>query len=133
MNKETLQEKFESFKKQVEDLRTKLQETGEQFLLEHFKETFDKHQNLKEVRWTQYTPYFNDGEECTFRSNHEWADIIGADGELDYDSKEYKEIKKNIREFLSQFDDELLRNLFGDHVEIVVTKEGINVEKYEHE
>lgn len=133
MNKETLQEKFESFKKQVEDLRMKLQETGEQFLIEHFKETFNKHQNLKEVRWTQYTPYFNDGEECTFRSNHEWADIIGVDGELDYSSKEYKEIKENIREFLSQFDDELLRNLFGDHVEIVVTKEGINVEKYEHE
>ena len=133
MNKETLQEKFESFKKQVEDLRMKLQETGEQFLIEHFKETFIKHQNLKEVRWTQYTPYFNDGEECTFRSNHEWADIIGVDGELDYSSKEYKEIKENIREFLSQFDDELLRNLFGDHVEIVVTKEGISVEEYEHE
>lgn len=133
MNKETLQEKFESFKKQVEDLRMKLQETGEQFLLEHFKETFNKHQNLKEVRWTQYTPYFNDGEECTFRSNHEWADIEGVDGELDYDSKEYKEIKENIREFLSQFDDELLRNLFGDHVEIIVTKEGISVEEYEHE
>lgn len=133
MNKETLQEKFESFKKQVEDLRMKLQETGEQFLLEHFKETFNKHQNLKEVRWTQYTPYFNDGEECTFRSNHEWADIEGVDGELDYNSKEYKEIKENIREFLSQFDDELLRNLFGDHVEIIVTKEGISVEEYEHE
>lgn len=133
MNKETLQEKFESFKKQVEELRMKLQETGEQFLVEHFKETFNKHQNLKEVRWTQYTPFFNDGDECTFRSNHEWADIEGVDGELDYNSKEYKEIKENIREFLSQFDDELLRNLFGDHVEIIVTKEGISVEEYEHE
>ena len=121
MNKETIQEKFESFKKQVEDLRMQLQKTGEQFLIEHFKETFAKYPNLKQVQWTQYTPYFNDGEECTFSSNHQWAEIEGIDGELDYNSKEYKEIKENIREFLSQFDDELLKNLFGDHVEIIVT------------
>lgn len=133
MNKEELQEKFENFKKQVEELRLQLQDTGEQFLVEHFKETFTKHPNLKQVRWTQYTPYFNDGEECTFSSNHQWADIEGVDGELDYNSTEYKEIKENIREFLSQFDEELLRNLFGDHVEIIVTKEGISVEEYDHE
>lgn len=133
MNTETIKEKFESFKKQVEDLRMQLQKTGEKFLLEHFKDTFSKYPNLKQVQWTQYTPYFNDGEECTFSSNHQWAEIEGIDGELDYNSKEYKEIKESIREFLSQFDDELLKNLFGDHVEIIVTKEGISVQEYEHE
>ena len=131
MNKETLQEKFESFKKQVEDLRMKLQETGEQFLLEHFKETFNKHKNLKEVRWTQYTPYFNDGETCEYGSSHTSPDLLVTG--CSYNGKEYKVIEKEIKEFLIQFDDELMYDLFGDHIEIIVTKEGISVNEYEHD
>lgn len=129
MRIDNLKEKYTSFKNQVEELRMKLQETGEEFLVEQFKKTFEENPQLEKVTWSQYTPHFNDGEDCTFSSNHEWAEIEG----YDYDSKEYKSVKEDIREFLSQFDDDLLKHMFGDHVEITVTKEGISVEEYEHE
>ena len=32
-----------------------------------FKELFDKSNLIESIGWTQYTPFFNDGEECTFR------------------------------------------------------------------
>lgn len=126
-----LKEKYTDFKKQVEELRLKLQETGEEFLVEHFKKTFEENPKLETVSWSQYTPYFNDGEECTFSSNHEWADIEGEG--LKYDSPEYNKIKDDIREFLSQFDNDLLKHMFGDHVKIVITKEGISIEEYDHD
>jgi hypothetical protein len=131
MNKEQLQEQFSAFKAQVEDLREQLQKTGEKFLLENFKDTFKKYPQLDRVSWTQYTPYFNDGEECTFSSHHKWAEIEGEG--LEYGAAEYEDIKKFINDFLSQFDDELLKSMFGDHAQIVITKEGISVEEYEHE
>ena len=131
MKEKSLQEQFTAFKTQVEDLRMQLQHTGEQFLIEHFKEIFLKNPKLEKVSWSQYTPYFNDGEECTFSSNHEYADIEGEG--LEYGEPAYESIKNSIREFLSQFDDELMKNLFGDHVQLIVTKEGISVEEYDHE
>jgi len=36
-----------------------------------FKEIFESCPELVGVRWTQYTPYFNDGDACNFRSYHE--------------------------------------------------------------
>jgi hypothetical protein len=129
MNKETLQEQFSTFKAEVEELRMKLQKTGEQFLAQNFKELFEKYPKLETISWSQYTPYFNDGEECTFRSNHKYADIEG----IDYNDKEYEIIEKELQDFMGQFDDELLCNLFGDHVQLVVSKEGISVEDYDHE
>ncbi len=129
MDKGILQEKFAAFKKQVEKLRGELQKVGEQFLIENFKKTFEKYPMLERVSWTQYTPYFNDGDECTFRSNHEYADIEG----LEYGTFQYEEVKKQVREFLSQLDDELMQGLFGNHVKLIVTKEGISINEYIHD
>ncbi|HWJ26014.1 MAG TPA: hypothetical protein VNS32_05695, partial [Flavisolibacter sp.] len=36
---------------------------------------FEKYPGVKNVRWTQYTPYFNDGDACEFSSNAAWADL----------------------------------------------------------
>ena len=129
MDKETLQQEFSNFKKQVEDLRLQLQKTGEQFLAQNFKDLFERFPKLERISWSQYTPYFNDGDECTFRSNHRYADIEG-EGLKD---SERKEVEAELKKFLSQFDDELLKNLFGDHVQLIVSKEGITVEEYDHE
>ena len=34
-------------------------------------ELFVEYPNLKRISWTQYTPYFNDGDTCEFGSNHD--------------------------------------------------------------
>ena len=33
-------------------------------------ELFVEYPNLKRISWTQYTPYFNDGDTCEFGSSH---------------------------------------------------------------
>lgn len=131
MDKETLQQEFSNFKNKVEELRMELQKTGEKFLIQNFADLFTRYPNLEKISWQQYTPYFNDGEECVFRSYHKYAEIEGEG--LDYDKPERKEIEEELKKFMSQFDDELLKNLFGDHVQLTVTKEGITVEEYEHD
>ena len=96
-----------------------------------FKDLFEAVPSLKAVNWRQYTPYFNDGETCYYSSCHKDPEIEGED--CGRRTERYTNIKSDIREFMSLFDDDLMMDLFGDHVKIIVTKEGITVEDYEHE
>lgn len=131
MSTEKLQEEFSAFKAQVEELRQKLQKVGEEFITQRLKEMFAKYPKLEKISWSQYTPYFNDGETCEFSSNHDYAEIEGEG--YSYQSEEHNEIEEEFSKFMSQFDDELLKNLFGDHVRIVVDREGITIEEHDHE
>ena len=44
-----------------------LSEFSKAALSEEFKKAFAAHPDLKAIQWRQYTPYFNDGDPCTFR------------------------------------------------------------------
>lgn len=113
---------------------------------------FEKHQTLEKFGWTQYTPYFNDGDECVFGVNFRWGlsvlHIGGksfGDGRQDEDRRELEEeptaeesaaakvIEKDITEFLKEVDEEFYKDLFGDHVLVLVTKDGATTEKYDHD
>lgn len=131
MDKKAIEKEFKEFKKKIEDLRKQLQKTGEKFLIENFKEIFKNFPSLESISWSQYTPYFNDGEECEFSSNHEYADIVGKGIEEGDDTHEA--IQSYLNKIMSQFDDDLLESLFGDHVQLIVTKKGIKIEEYDHE
>lgn len=131
MSNKSLQEQFTEFKNQISSLREQLTQTGELFLVENLQRILNKYPSLEKIHWTAYTPYFNDGEACYYSSNHNYAEIEGRD--LNYGTPEYKEIKKELSEFLSQFDDDLMMDLFGDHVRIVITREGLSVEEYQHD
>jgi hypothetical protein len=131
MSEKTLQERFTEFKNQVESLRNQLVQTGEMFLVEHIQNILNKYPQLEKISWRAYTPYFNDGETCYFISRHTSPDIEGEN--LKYGTPEYEQIKKELVEFLSQFDDDLMLDLFGGHVQIVITREGLAVEEYEHD
>lgn len=50
-------------------IRDKMHKDGKVAILEGFKEFFNNHPEAKEIVWTQYTPYFNDGDVCTFSMN----------------------------------------------------------------
>ena len=119
---------------------------------------FEAHPALETFSWRQYTPYFNDGEECTFSAHTDYPDINDIDELnfkdkqlIDYSQKDDKgnySIKKDnaqynpalheafvtVKEFLSNIDDSVLRDMFGDHVEIKVSRNnGVDVQEYEHE
>lgn len=130
------------------------------------------------VKWTQYTPYFNDGEPCVFGANEiEVKFVPDAAARLAalpdailgrYDAEEDDEDERgwlegwnlttydrDARESVPnpQFADEpwigpvialdlaveggefdrVLLTAFGDHANVVVTREGIEVEEYTHD
>ena len=51
-------------------INKELQKEGETVLKKEFNEFFKAHKRtIKQVLWTQYTPYFNDGDTCEFNFN----------------------------------------------------------------
>lgn len=58
--------KLQSIVDKVSELKKLMQEQGKEALKEAFKEFFAAHPEATAVVWTQYTPYFNDGDACTF-------------------------------------------------------------------
>lgn len=103
------------------------------------KEVFEKFPELTSFSWSQYTPYFNDGDVCTFQCNVDYPTLTFTDetevntnmGEGDAESRS-KEIEA-VRSFLGQFDNVDYETMFEDHVTVTITREGkITVEDYEH-
>lgn len=115
-----------------------------------------------EFGWQQYTPYFNDGEPCTFGTGELWFRTVNdADVEdtykLEFSSHPtlsgrrwtgctYVDVERSPMvvataqrcEALSwaiesgKFEDVLLE-AFGDHADITVSRTGITVEFYSHD
>ena len=73
---------FEQIAKGKEEIRKIKNELREK-LKNNFhgltKELFDTYPELNSFGWRQYTPYFNDGESCEFRSMHDYPTINGND------------------------------------------------------
>jgi hypothetical protein len=114
------------------------------------------------LNWTQYTPYFNDGDTCEFRFNslrvklkpeyikdkekyEEYEEGFEVT-DLGYYAKEANIIKtpfvniqeglsedlETLEDILNESEDEL-KDVFGDHAEIIVTPEKLEVTEYDHE
>lgn len=111
-------------REEIEKLKETLINKTEELFKEGCKELFKKYPSLICFHWTGFTPYFNDGEPCTFISNHCYFD-------LDLDDDEFEEaINKDVKNFLSNFDDDDMLIMFGDHVSVVVGKDTIEVQEY---
>ncbi len=144
---------IEQLKKVAEDVvesKRKLaafaQEQGKEVIASAFLGLFEKYPELGVVTWDQYTPYFNDGEECVF-SVHDPCLIPAAD--LDEDKWEYQFYNGKLRgpkadtiptAALDAFDElwgalpeEILKEVFGDHVTITVTKGEVAVTECGHD
>ena len=150
-------------KEEVNKLKAELSEIIKGNFNEMAQELFNMYPELHNIGWRQYTPYFNDGESCKFSSHHEYAEINGNDedygeseqedgvidivelgGETIYDENYkripnpdfnpyYKEIVDAVKGFLGQFDDDDMEDLFGDHVKVNITRDGVEVEEYDHD
>lgn len=105
---------------------------------------FEKYPGVKNVRWTQYTPYFNDGDTCEFSANVSYAEL-NFDSGRDEDEEEENETKQpeievpekaedEFQDVLTSIDESFYKDLFGDHVEVIVNRDGtIETEEYEHD
>ncbi len=135
-------EAYKELKEKITELRRQATEEGRAVFRDGFEQFFKDHPVLEQVSWTQYTPYFNDGDTCTFSAQNDSIYINGTDY-AEHEFSKYgadrctDEVKKAaglaILDFLAVFDNEDYLNMFGDHARVTVTKEGIEVEEYEHD
>lgn len=143
---------FKKIKKEMSTLRKESQERCKAAFHEGAMALFEVHPELKKFSWRQYTPYFNDGDTCTFSvcRDAEAIDVNDVEDsyevakEATWDGNKSTPIPPNERhplhaaqaavaEFLNIFDEEDLQDAFGDHAEVVVTRKGVKVESYQHD
>jgi len=144
----TLLEAQAEIHKKMAEMREQLKTIGEKLFKEGAQDFFDAFPEAGSFSWTQYTPYFNDGDECVF-SVHDYFDVTNTNGDLlwedldawgaEYSRKQGKELtrEQEASEVLSTLvggiDDDTMKALFGDHVRVTVTREGIDIEEYDHD
>ena len=93
---------------------------------------------IQSISWTQYTPYFADGDPCEFSTNYDYLDINGKYSSTLFRDEAWSEadksVVKSLQEAMRVIPDEIYKDVFGDHAQITVSKDGtITVESYEHE
>lgn len=120
-----------------------------------FSRFWEENPKVHAIVWTQYTPYFNDGETCYFRvgemypmTKENYDRYLEEDGYpeeysiIDWNGKpeensglsEIEATKvSEIIKILSKIPDEVYMGMFGDHCKITATREGFQVDEYEHE
>jgi hypothetical protein len=180
--------KLEALAVKLNNAREEMRKDGKEALKEAFSEFFTLHPLAKAIVWTQYTPYFNDGDACTFSVNDfellvdplaiaedvrgyisskvktddeetdpfdvpygEGNDYIGTLSRLEdtehnrkYNysklplralSKEEKTIKKDFDRLVKVYHsmNDFAQDIVGDHCKVIVTRDGIRTEEYDHE
>ncbi len=135
---------YESKLKEYYALRKELQNLCKDAFQETILSLFDKHTWVESFSWRQYSPYWNDGDECVF-SVHSYNDEILLNGMdlYNYDEEPEEErgtlpenaetVYEEFASALQKFEDDDLQTMFGNHAEVTVTRNGINVESYDHD
>lgn len=195
-------ERFTAIRKDAEKrlnaVRAEISAAGREVVSAVSKAFFDRHQNVHGFRWTQYTPYWMDGEECEFSVNAPDLEITRqtsrhSDGQQDlirrkayylgeiekakafieageavaghqrrvrtYSQKDIERAEaeiasidaiitqaggleryeaivadfKMVARFIMSLKDSDLELIFGDHVEVLVTRSGTEVLEFEHD
>lgn len=137
---------IETYRAQKKEMQNKLKEFGQETFKPFFLNLFEAHPEAQAVRWTQYTPSFNDGDPCVFQVNSPEATgvVIIADEEYD-DEEDWHEawdgegahplsaVADQVEKFFEDIDD-VMHEAFGDGVQVTVQRNGtITVDDYCHD
>jgi hypothetical protein len=157
MNKNEFVEKVAEFKRVQAEYKSMMQENAKNIFSEMSKEVFENNPNLQDFSWTQYTPYFNDGDTCEFSVNTDYFYINRSNSDSDYidvwyvtkpeyhDRIDFKKFGFNnveevvkavseVKDILDMFDEDDYMEMFGDHAEVTVSRnDGVTVDGYDHD
>jgi hypothetical protein len=145
---------------EVEEIQKKYEQSLQELMKKIFVKFFAENPDVTCIKWKQYTPYFNDGDECVFGSYAYCASFTNAEdyqnvryGEYEGDNPEKvwiydpdygsdmeatmpKQTMKNCDDLLTllgKIKDETYRAMFGDHCIVMATPSGFETEEYEHD
>jgi len=151
-----VQAKMNALQEQMEKLREEASEQGKAAFTEACKILFESYPQLKAFRWEQYTPYFCDGDPCEFSvydvavsfnvpvpESAGWCDdeedtteegIVGGFWDVFREAPEpFATIAKDCAEVRNLMDKDTCLELFGDHVQVAVTRDGVETDSCDHD
>lgn len=138
-------ESYAEKKKEIEKIMEEARKEAQKVLQEGAEFIFNKFPAIQSFGWHQFTPYFNDGDECIFRvdadydygikiNNKTLDEFEVPEGLTKEENKKAQdktnEIYQVVGAFIGLFDDDDMKAMFGDHVEITVTRNGISTDDY---
>lgn len=149
---DSIRQKTAALQEQIKALQAEAAEQIKPLLMQFIVDN----PQVESVRWTQYTPYFNDGDTCEFGVNEPQFKFVSHEDGGDYEDGffdlpyQYDPSRDYYKSFCEACPRELyvkcqalskelsgledaLKTLFGDHVRVIVTKDGVEVEEYEHD
>jgi len=124
---------------------------GKALILKALTDFMAEHPEVESLQWTQYTPYFNDGDACEFGVTEPEVKLsgrpIGDEDEeyldswsLGYEAKQAGKpmppIADALRELHGLFGgiEKVMQVVFGEHARITVGRDGVApVEQYNHD
>jgi hypothetical protein len=133
----------------MEEVMDEVRTNGKELLREEFTEFFTSNPDILAIRWSQYTPYFNDGSECVFGINDPsfrtsttaedagdnedgWDDVFAYPAESA--TKHQKAVNKFWKKIAGQsISEDVFKTVFNDHVKVTATPKGFDVEEYDHD
>jgi len=145
---------------EYEELMNKTREILKEKMNVLFKAFFDTYPQVKTIYWSQYTPYFNDGDECVFSVNDiyfttfDWEDVDSPWGEDDgvisphgeWNSKKrcfepntkvsqslINDMKKFSSILMSEANEAVMLAMFDNHVWVRAHRGGFEVDEYSHD
>lgn len=149
---------LEAIENEISALRKEYKEAAQLAFTDATKQVFEGIPNLQAIKWRQYTPYFNDGDACTFSVHDSYVLLDGAEedsgdygdgfeegayalrdttnlGRNEWRGRETPESKLFDKfEKLKFKMGDILEEIYGDHVEVVLYRNGTqDVDEYYHD
>lgn len=144
---------------QYNEAKKAMMEDGGKELAQHLKAILftPANEHIAAFRFTAYSPYFNDGDLCTFSVNDlefitfselnerdtEETELLDRVREVIDDEYELPgctwglgddqmALKLSIEEF-TKIPADLIESVLGEHISVIVTRDGVTVDEYDHE
>lgn len=153
--------RLELIKDEIKELKEKARRAAIKTFEDEAASIFEKFPTLTAFGWTQYTPYYNDGDTCVFSGPYDVDYLFDGEeptedncyidwtheaiGFSDYYTERMKADTDNevlgnqnlamlaVSELVAIFDDDDWEQMFGDHARVFVTKSGSFTVEYDHD
>lgn len=127
-------EELKQFQKERLQKMSSMAKEAEHLIKNMIKDFFQAHPKVARLRWTQYTPYFKDGDPCIFGIGELEFKYSEQDEEwlLEYSNETSKALAEDLKQFENLLNGlkDLLEKIFGDHVQVVCDRNQIQIETY---
>lgn len=132
MTIENIIEEAKNAKEEAQQIILEAKEKVKSLLAKGMKALFEAYPDIETFSWTQYTPYFMDGDPCEFSVNTYSIDVNDVGVSFYGDPCEFTEPAKHVQSLLNAIGDDALE-LLGEGKVVFNRDLTVVVEDYDHD